>query len=232
MRLTLSLLRIEKGTYEAVLQPCLPQSSSLHFLRHALVKAIFNHNIIKTSSLFEFLSLCPSLRTLSAWTIVDGSVPEGSPVWASKLRSLSLGLYLEGNRGFNSHRQEQTLAISMAAALKLAPSFMHQLGQQTPLRQLSLMFSTGHHYCTSPFLDLSVGCVHGLEQLERLSRLQDLTITGLLHSVGPAEIAWMAQHWPRLRSIELPVIKPGSLNAAQVAEHEMSLPDFTHGSQS
>ncbi|KAF8986218.1 hypothetical protein BGZ52_009280 [Haplosporangium bisporale] len=228
VRLTsLRLLRIEKGVYEAAIQPCLPRSSSPHFLRHALVEAVFQHNILAMSSLLELLASCPNLHTLSAWTIADGSVPKESPVWASQLRLLSLGLYLEGNRGSNGHIDEQSLAISTAAALKLAPSFMHQLGQQTRLWRLTLMFSAGRYYCTSPFLELSVGCVHGLEQLARLSRLQELTITGLLHNVGPTEIAWMAQHWPRLRSIELPVINQDTLETAQAPEHESSLPDYT-----
>lgn len=228
VRLTsLRLLRIEKGVYEAAIQPCLLQSSSPHFLRHALVEAIFYHNILAMSSLLEFLASCPNLHTLSACTIVDGSVPEESPVWASQLRVLSLGLYIDGNRGFNGHINEQSLASSTAAALKLSPSFMHQLGQQTRLWRLTLMFSAGRYYCTSPFLEMSVGCVHGLEQLARLSRLRELTVTGLLHNVGPAEIAWMAQHWPRLRSIELPVINQDTLETVRAPEHESFLPDYT-----
>lgn len=179
------------------------------------------------SSLLELLASCPNLHTLSAWTTVDGSVPEESPVWASQLRLLSLGLYLEGNRNLNGHMNEQNLAISTAAALKLAPSFMHQLGQQTRLLRLRLMFTAGRYYSTSPFLELSVDGVHGLEQLARLSRLRELTITGFLHNVGPTEIAWMAQHWPGLRSIELPVISPDTLDTAQAPEHESFLPDYT-----
>ena len=60
----------------------------------------------------------------------------------------------------------------------------------------------------SPFLQMKVGPENGLDQLGRLRRLESLVSSELLHDVGAAEIAWMSEHWPRLRTIELPVIGP------------------------
>lgn len=140
------------------------------------------------------------LHTLSAEATIFASELE-SPAWASKnLQSLQVGINLTGEKRIGYGRYD----ASAASAAKLAPSFMQQLGQQTGLRKLALKFDSS----PSPFLSLSLGSANGLEQLKNLSLLENFTVDGLQHEVGEAENAWMEIHWPRLASIELPILKP------------------------
>ncbi|KAF9383891.1 hypothetical protein CPB97_006137 [Podila verticillata] len=173
--------------------------------------------IISMQSLLQFLSTCPNLQVLSAkWTFVEGSGPPGdfpevSPQWASrKLKKLRVGFMLEGHpNDIDFERvQDPVKARGLVLASKIAPSFMEQLGNQNDLHDLELSFNAAYRCGTSPFLQLVVGPVNGLDQLSKLSRLEYFSVTGLLHEVGSTEIAWMARHWPQLKKIQLPIFDP------------------------
>lgn len=201
---TVRLEEIETHIYYSALQPLLLQSTP-HFLRSALVQAQVACLNFPMSSLLEILSLCPNLRILSAHSVrIDGSEPEVPPTWASRqLRVLNLGISLKGNQ-FVERIDKEVLAVSEASAAMIAPSFMVQLGQQKHLSDLELSFGKFAKEGTSPFLELSLDCPNGLKQLEALSRLTMVKISGLQHSVGDVEVAWMAQKWRQLRYIRLP----------------------------
>lgn len=174
--------------------------------------------MISMESLLQFLSTCPNLQLLFAKTAVVGGserpgvLPEASPQWAScKLKKLRLGFMLEGHtidiEAFGGV-QDLIKARALALASRIAPSFMEQLGNQNDLYDLELSFHPVYRCGTSPFLQLAIGSVNGLGQLSGLSRLEFFSVTGLLHEVGSAEIAWMARHWPRLKKIQLPIFDP------------------------
>jgi hypothetical protein len=74
---------------------------------------------------------------------------------------------------------------------------MEQLGCQTHLVELELRLNDFTMIDNSPFLQLKVGLENGLDQLGRLRRLETLVISELLHEVGPTEIVWMSEHWPK-----------------------------------
>lgn len=223
---SLSLHRIESGVYREALQPLLLQPMA-HFFRHALVEVTFRGTSLAMSSVLEILTLCYNLRVLSGGATITGSEPEECPMWASQLRSVDLGLYIKGNRPLEgSNSSDGDLALSTLSANMKARAFMEQLGYQTSMRELTLHFNGFGHYGTSPFLKLTLGCAHGLGQLAKLSRLEKFVVCGLLHDVGPAEITWMKQHWPRLKTIKLPVIKPGTRVPAKAIGHEAFLPDY------
>ncbi|KAF9271408.1 hypothetical protein BGZ74_006060 [Mortierella antarctica] len=95
--------------------------------------------------------------------------------------------------------------VALASSSRIAPSFMEQLGYQTRLYDLVLPFNAAYRCGASPFLQLAIGLLNGLDQFEELKRLEYFSCTGILHEVGSSEIAWMKVHWPRLRKIHLPV---------------------------
>lgn len=201
---SVSLGEMKSDLYSGAIRPLLLRDTP-HFLRHALVEATFSPSLpLLMSSLLEILAVCPHMRTLSMPIVqIDGSEPDESPVWTCQLQTLSLGLYTSGYR-IHSKTIDQVFAVSSASAEKIAPSFMQQLGQQRHLQDLQLLLRHTWRGDWSPFLDLSLGCTNGLEQLAEMSRLEKVAISGLMHSVEETEIAWMARHWPRLASIRIP----------------------------
>jgi len=92
---------------------------------------------------------------------------------------------------------------------KVAHDFMEQLGAMTYLQDLTLYMNNVWRCSTSPFLQLELSFENGLEQLSGLSRLETLKISGLFHRVGPEEMAWTAEHWRRLQSLELLILDYG-----------------------
>jgi len=175
---------------------------------------------LQISELLQILGVCPNLEVLDAETVFfDGS---DSPLldpclpWVSKkLRKLRLGFWLNGhpNNLFDFHYLSEwspilpeTTARALKAAKNIAPSFMEQLGYQTDLRQLELSFNAAYRCGSSPFLQLAVGPANGLDQLSELHRLEDFSVTGLVHEVESTEIEWMVHNWPRLMKLQLPIL--------------------------
>ncbi|KFH65223.1 hypothetical protein MVEG_08704 [Podila verticillata NRRL 6337] len=202
---SVSLGEMKSDLYSGAIRPLLLRDTP-HFLRHALAEVTFSPSLpLLMSSLLELLAACPRMRTLSVPIVqIDGSEPDVSPVWAcQQLQTLSLGLYTSGYR-IHSKTIDQVFAVSSASAEKIAPSFMQQLGQQRCLQDLQLLLRHTWRGDWSPFLDLSMGCTNGLEQLAELSQLEKVAISGLMHSVEETEIAWMVRHWPRIALIRIP----------------------------
>ncbi|KAG0342645.1 hypothetical protein BG000_002852 [Podila horticola] len=197
-------------------------SSPLYFLpggtlnnRDYLHKVMVNLNVGKTTltmaQVFQVLGQCPNLLNLKVLgAVITG--PDGAvecPSWTCKLRTLYLGLYIEGERCDMGRWESRNLSTednirrSTAAACRVAPLFMEQLGLQTDLEELDLNFNQKHSPAISPFLRLDMDPKQGLDQLSRLGKLVSFGALGILHQVGQQEIEWMARHWPRLRILAL-----------------------------
>ncbi|KAG0029463.1 hypothetical protein BGZ82_007951 [Podila clonocystis] len=201
-------------------------------LRHALVEVYFQNgrsNQGSMSYLLDLLTSCPNLQALRAnYIYINGSEPTPCPPWSTyQLRSLSLGLLIEGF-GTDSITLEAAVALATASADRIALAFMDQLGRQTDLRELQLQFNNRNNCGPSPFLDLAVGPKNGLGQLTKLARLESLVITGLTHSMGSVEMEWVAKHWPRLQTIELPLFDPDNpIRQANRGNYERAMLDWT-----
>ncbi|KAF9380193.1 hypothetical protein CPB97_008516 [Podila verticillata] len=186
-----------------------------HYLHSALTTIGFGRCDLKMAQLLSVLNICPNLHMVHAPTVnIDGiTEPEVSPPWACRLQELTLVICLEGHtsdrrRYLPENQPEEIPVRSLMSAEMLAPSFMKELGLQTGLRTLDLSFNRALDCRPSPFLRLDLEAeTNGLRQLNKLKRLESFTISGLLHQVGNAEVAWMKAHWPRLSWIELPVLE-------------------------
>ncbi|KAG0019755.1 hypothetical protein BGZ82_011800 [Podila clonocystis] len=230
-RVQLSSVKLDEieNEHYAALRPFLLQTAP-HFLRDALVKVTLTSKSVPMSSVFEILAICSHLEALSVPNaVVSGSEPEAPRVWASQcLQVLHLGLFLKGGQlNLGTRNNPHDLPASNAAAQRIAPVLMQQIGKQEDLRDLHLLLNDYHFYNRSVFLELALGPANGLGQLAGLSRLEKFAITGLLHRVGATEIAWMKQHWPRLRMIMLPVLEPGQSVHARSSRCKALLPDYT-----
>lgn len=186
-------------------------SETGHWLPTALETLTFGKTRFGMLLLYDILASCGNLQELEAPLVMfDGSEPEKCPVWATrKLRVLKLGMTRVTQR-YDSYwdlddSRQQSENESEAAAARIAPGLMEQLGCQTQLVELGLRLSDFTMIDDSPFLQLKVGFGNGLNQLRHLPRLESLVICELLHEARPTEIAWMSAHWPRLGTIERPV---------------------------
>ncbi|KAG0040969.1 hypothetical protein BGZ82_003579 [Podila clonocystis] len=211
---TISLDHLKQELYTTALRPLLLQAQP-HYLRNALVKMAFI-TFIRMSSLLEILATCPNLHTLSVpFVNIEGSGPAMSPPWVSQtLQVLNIGLHVKRTPSYRIYcGDEQRLYDPKAveSAVRIAPSFMFQLGQLRHLSDLYLLFGISDTYGTSPFLEVSLDGANGLQQLAELAQLERVVVCGLLHNVGATEIAWMTEHWPRLKSIQLPVVEAGKI---------------------
>ncbi|KAF9393139.1 hypothetical protein CPB97_000041, partial [Podila verticillata] len=149
--------------------------------------------------LLEVLTLCPNLQTLETERVTFDGTEQGvdKPWICSRLRQLYVTLR-------RSNPAEDMKEVSNVE--KVAHGFMKQLGTMHKLHELVFRVNDRWRCSVSPFLDLSLGVTNGLEQLQGLSQLEEVTISGLVHRVGAKEMEWMAKHWPRLSMIELPVL--------------------------
>lgn len=227
--------RRQHGTWPFLLQ-------AKNFLRQhryfhsALTTIGFGKCALKMTQLLSVLNICPNLHMLHAPTVnIDGTTePEVSPPWVCRLQELTLVICLEGHtsdrlRHLPINQPEEIPARSMMSAERLAPSFMEELGLQTELQTLDLSFNRALDCRSSPFLRLDLEAeTNGLWKLSKLRQLKSFTISGLLHQVGNAEVAWMRVHWPRLSWIELPVLEDfprGEL--AHPDECDEGIPDYS-----
>ncbi|KAF9389661.1 hypothetical protein CPC16_005681 [Podila verticillata] len=171
----------------------------------------------------EFVSIMsstPNLQTISIPSVcITGAEQKQPMIWASSsLWQVSLGLYLDGHSPdlhacYGGHwvqiakdERDGVRSRTMDVATALASSFNEQINSQSELRELELYFNNRLHPTLSPFLDLSLDPSVGLPQLSNLKKLEKLVVTGLAHHLGQQEIQWMSQNWPRLLSIQVPIL--------------------------
>ncbi|KAG0028254.1 hypothetical protein BGZ82_008519, partial [Podila clonocystis] len=147
--------------------------------------------------------------------LIDGFEPTELPEWATVgLDKLSIGLCLEGHerdlmRGTSSPQPEsepQSANNPVEAAQWIGPLLMAQINNQSNLRQLELSFNNRRRLRRSPIFAMTLDPVVGLLQLSNLERLERFVVSGLVHRMGKEEMVWIASTWPRLTSIEVPVV--------------------------
>ncbi|KAG0025009.1 hypothetical protein BGZ82_010272, partial [Podila clonocystis] len=211
----LSSLHLESPHNDSILfsQPIQPTTTA------SLVSLVLNTSGIFMKNLFSILVTAIMLQEIQVQVVhIDGSEPSQSPPWASvDLRKVVLGLYLTGYRpdrhldinDDHPHWTDEpvgTAERSTEAAKRFGSSFLDQLNSQHELKELDLSFNHRLWPQFSPFFDLSLDPTKGLLRLCHLRRLEKFVVHGLAHPCGRLEIEWMREHWPRLFSIEVPLI--------------------------
>ncbi|KAG0035045.1 hypothetical protein BGZ81_001104 [Podila clonocystis] len=185
----------------------------------SLVSLVLNTSGIPMKNLFSILATAIMLQEIQAQVVyIDGSEPSESPPWASvNLHKILLGLYLTGHRPDRhldinddhphwTDEPEGTAKRSTEAAKRFGSSFLDQLNSQHELKELDLSFNHRLWPQFSPLFDLSLDPIKGLPRLYDLRCLEKFVVHGLAHQCGRLEIEWMREHWPRLFSIEVPLI--------------------------
>ncbi|KAG0341421.1 hypothetical protein BG000_009122 [Podila horticola] len=201
-----------------------------HFFHTALVRLDLHGIPTVMPQVLQLLGGSPNMKYLDAGHVhLTSEEPDMCAPWVcTGLTGLRMQIHLF-NVFFSSSKMDyfEQLRMIQDKAETMAGSFMAQLGSLTELRELELRFNDPTECDSTPFLALNVEAENGLRQLEKLDRLEKLVISGVLHRVGDREVEWMAAHWPRLRSIELPVFD--GVNNPGLADPqgcEVFLPDY------
>ncbi|KAG0355920.1 hypothetical protein BG005_005151 [Podila minutissima] len=203
---SVSLQGIMTKMYQEIVRPLIVPGpdplTSNHFLRGALVAlTLGSMNGLPWAHFLDLVTNCPNLQTIAMQSVVVGKEAEyvADRRWICQgLHSLEVGLQLNNCEALREN----------SSTAKIARDFMKQLGALTQLRDLSLSVYEyiGSWEClTWPFFQLAVGVENGIEQLFKLSQLEDVQFSRIFHRAGAEEVNWMVKHWPRLRKIELPV---------------------------
>ncbi|KAF9204615.1 hypothetical protein BGZ59_000956 [Podila verticillata] len=93
---------------------------------------------------------------------------------------------------------------------KWAGSFMQQLMSLLQQHNFRLALHPQSKPGDSKFLALSLDPDNGMSQLQGLRQLRTVAFSDLLHPFRQGEIEWMRQFWPRLISIEVPILRETS----------------------
>ncbi|KAG0332893.1 reductase [Podila humilis] len=200
-------------------------------------------DVVSMESLLHIFQNCPNLENLKLYNVrVEGNYglyPDGNGVllfsrqqpWACrKLKMLILSIQILGQPNnvddFDIY-SDDICRHAMDSAAAIAPWFMAELGRQSAMKILKLSFNAAYRCGSSPFLQLTIGPDNGLDQLAGLRYLESFSVTGIVHQVGEIEIAWMAQHWPHLRKIELPIFDQNNpFELAPVSRYLDHVPNY------
>ncbi|KAF9302918.1 hypothetical protein BGZ74_004639 [Mortierella antarctica] len=165
---------------------------------------------------WKLLANSPKLQSVRIPVLlIDGFEPTELPEWATgRLDKLSIGLCLEGHerdleRGTSIPQPEsepESANNPVEAARRIGPLLMAQINRQSNLHELELSFNHRRRLRRSPVFALSLDPVAGLPQLSNLGQLERFVVSGLVHRMGEEEMAWINATWPRLESLEVPVI--------------------------
>ncbi|KAF8979757.1 hypothetical protein BGZ52_004615 [Haplosporangium bisporale] len=178
--------------------------------RHYSVLTSLSLSIVPMVQFYGIVSGCPVLQEFAiSWLEIEESVPEVAVRWICPLRKMHFHIAYAVDMDYSDTEDEIVVKIEQAkqTAEQVAPLFMKQLGMQTKLRELSLSAHWKERPDYSPFLHLSLDPVCGLPQLSDLRDLRSVAFSGLRHHIGQDEIEWMRKHWPRLHSLEVPIMQ-------------------------
>ncbi|KAG0325734.1 hypothetical protein BG000_001695 [Podila horticola] len=165
--------------------------------------------------------------------IVNGSEPEVSPTWNCRQLQL-LDIQLMYSKYADYDNIDVYLSLDEFPELvqgteMWASSFMQQMGSLSQLHDLRLTLYPVFEPDHSKFLALSLDPVGGLPRLQGLRQLRTVAFSGLLHSIGEDEVRWMRQYWPRLISLEVPILREteeGKTGIQWVANFSGQAPKF------
>ncbi|KAF9322265.1 hypothetical protein BG003_003276 [Podila horticola] len=186
-------------------QPCWTVIS-----RHYSVMTSLKLTTVPLGQFYGIVSRCPVLQELAiSWLELEESAPVASPQWICPLRMLHLHIAYGVDMDYSDTEDEIAVKIDQGKqfADRVAPPFMRQLGMLAMLRELRLSFHSEERLDASPFLELSLDPVCGLPQLSSLRDLRSVAVSGIRHSIGQGEIEWMKRHWPKLYSLEVPIMQ-------------------------
>ncbi|KAF9281822.1 hypothetical protein BGZ74_002269 [Mortierella antarctica] len=186
------------------------QPPSTILSRHYVALTSLTLTTLPMTQLFSIVSACPVLRELAVeQLVIQGSEPEISPRWICPMQKLHLHIVYGVEMGYVVPGEDITLkrVCERRSAERVAPSFMAQVGRMTKLSDLKLMLQWDDRLGAPPFFELSLDPTHGLPQLFGLRQLTSVALLGSRHSIGKGEIQWMRRHWPRLRSLEVPILQ-------------------------
>ncbi|KAG0024905.1 hypothetical protein BGZ81_007559 [Podila clonocystis] len=178
--------------------------------RHYSVMTNLSLSTVPLSQFYGIVSGCPVLQELAiSWLELEESAIVSSPLWICLLRNLHLHIAYGVDIYYSDTEDEIAVKIDQGKqfAGRVAPSFMKQLGMLTMLRDLRLSFHSEEQPDVSPFLELSLDPICGLPQLFTLRDLRSVAVSGIRHSIGRDEIEWMKRQWPRLHSLEVPIMQ-------------------------
>lgn len=203
-------------------------------LRAALIHAsVLTSLMIDELNMDEFLVVvagCSALCTLNVeYLRIQGTEAE-VPTWAcTELHELSFVLFYGPGVDENGYAGTEALERQELAAKRVAPLFMKQLGSMSALENLEVGLHDEGYVRDSPFLQVTLDPGSGLPQLSGLKRLEHLKIAGVLHRVRQQEIEWMVRTWPRLATLELPMLREleGSEQMLELRHtYQGQVPDF------
>ncbi|KAF9279890.1 hypothetical protein BGZ74_002726 [Mortierella antarctica] len=177
--------------------------------RHYSVMTSLNLSAVPLGQFYGIVSGCPVLQELTSWLLLEESAPVACPQWICSLRKFHLRIVCDVNMDYSDTEDEIAVKIDQGKqfAERVMPPFMRQLGSQTLLKDLKLSFHSEERPDVSPFLELSLDASSGLPILSSLRELRSVAFSGLQHSTGKEEIEWMKRHWPRLHSLEVPIMQ-------------------------
>lgn len=164
---------------------------------------------VPVNALSYFLEGCPKLRSLDAsrYNVEAARLEEGRPWVCRDLEVLKCQIYdteyplQNDNKVFRSTITTSSSDMSqLLVGQQQQKQYWHH---QVYSRLASLTKLTSLVLWLDPVLD-GVGSLEftletGLGQLSTLTKLDVFGFDGMTNRVGPAELAWIAQSWPRLR---------------------------------
>ncbi|KAF9330512.1 hypothetical protein BG006_006542 [Podila minutissima] len=159
-------------------------------IRHSAVLTILTFNFLPVEQLYAVVTGCPALQELRVNALrVVGSELAVSPDWICQ------GL------------QHLTIRLEHGDAVDKQDYDMQQMYERNALlKELCMDVHREEYPGTSPFVQRSLEPLRKLPQLAELQQLRQLIIAGVAHMIGQSEVELMVVHWPRLQSLELPIL--------------------------
>ncbi|KAF9288101.1 hypothetical protein BGZ68_000789 [Mortierella alpina] len=153
---------------------------------------------VQSAALVKVLSTCGSLRALSAQGVVlNGQDLHSGSAWACRgLETLVLDIEIYA---LSTGARTPATALTMTSIQSIRERIYDRLADLSRLQMLGL--GGGHAVGTERGIDLTL--TSGLGKLASLACLERLDIRRLARAVGQEDFAWMVQHWPRFRQLDI-----------------------------
>ncbi|CAO3566816.1 unnamed protein product [Mortierella alpina] len=153
---------------------------------------------IQSATLAQVLSTCGSLRALSAHGVVlNGHDLDNGSAWACRgLETLVLDIEIYAT---STGTQTPMTARTASSIQSVRERIYDRLSDLSRLQMLGL--GGGHAVGTERGLDLTLAS--GLGKLTALECLERLDLRRLVRAIGQEDLAWMVQHWPRFRQLDI-----------------------------
>ncbi|KAG0348713.1 hypothetical protein BG004_004427 [Podila humilis] len=156
----------------------------------------------------KVMTLCSQLESIVIKELrILGSETSSllTPPWTCRnLRKFDLQLV--HGKSLHFHDSDYSSQYYADAADRMAPSFLANLGALSRLTDLCYRVHEPGASVIGVFLELSMDPDRGFPKLAGLSQLRTVMFSGFTHCIGQTEIEWMKNNWPRLITLEVPVL--------------------------